>query len=130
MRLPVVEIPVPGTGTTIKRLNNLTIGIQQFDLGLTEKIVVAFEKGHRHTMRIGESDYHVTGPVNVSYWPHRVQTGIVKLHCLKVFIRNGDSRTSYNIQSITDWQLTALDMEEVGEPRLEVSLERITQTNV
>lgn len=127
LRLPAAEIPVPKNAAIIERFNNLTIRLEEFNLGLTEKKIVAFEKEPRHTMRIGKSDYHVTGPVNVSYWPDRVQTGILKLRCIKLSVGKWNTKTSYNIESVGHWGLTALDMEEVGQPPIEVNLERVTQ---
>lgn len=130
LKLPAKEIPVPTNATTIERFNDLAVRIEVFALALTEKKIIAFEKEHRQTMRIGESDYYVTGPVNVSYWPDRVQSANLKLRCIKLSVYKWNTEMSYNIQSVSNWGLTALDMEEVGRPPLEVNLERVTHQNV
>jgi len=126
LRLPAVEIPAPANKAIIERLNDLAIRLEEYNLALTEKLIVAYEKEPRHTMPIEKSSYRVTGPINVAYWPDRIQSANIKRHCIKVSVSKWNTKTCYNIESVADWGLSAFDMEEVGQPPFEVNLERDT----
>jgi hypothetical protein len=97
LELPATEMPVPRSVATIERFNNLTIRIESFDLALTEKKLIAYEKMPRRTMRIRKSGYHVTGPIDVAYWPNKVQSGNVKVRCMKLSVGKWNNETNYNI---------------------------------
>jgi hypothetical protein len=127
LELPATEMPVPRSVATIERFNNLTIRLESFDLAYTEKMLAAYENKPIRTLRIGKSDYDVTGPINVAYWPEKVQYEMLKLRCMKVSISTWNDKMSCNIESIANWSLTALDMEEGRQPTLEVTLKRRTQ---
>jgi hypothetical protein len=130
LKLPSVEIPMPRNAPIIKTFEEFAIRLEEFNLSLTEKMMFARENLPRQTLKFRESDYQVTGPVNVSFWPEKVLSSNLTFRCIKLSVAKSNTETDYNIQSDFDWGLTALDMEEDGQPPFEVNLERVAHQKV
>jgi hypothetical protein len=126
LKLPGVEMQIPKNAPTIRRFDKFTILLEEFNLSLTEKILMANRRSPQQTLKLGKSDYQVAGPFNVSFWPEKVQLSNIKLGCIKVSVINSNKETDYNIQFGCDWGLAAVDMEENNQPPFEINLERIS----
>ena len=126
LSIPPVELPVPGDAACTERFKNLDIRLEQYNLALTEKLMVAYQQEPQRTMRIENTNYRVSGPINVVYWPTRIQAAHIVSHCIKVSLYNRNNKRNYDLESIPGWELSALDMEETGQPPVEVALKADT----
>jgi hypothetical protein len=130
LKLPAKEMRVPTNTPTIEQFDDLDVRSEAFALPFSDKKIIAIAKEQRPTMAIGKSDYRVTGPVNVSLWPGKVQTAKLKICCTKLSVYKRNTKAHYNVQSVSNWSLTAFDMDEIQRAPLELSLEKLANENV
>ena len=124
LRLPANEISIKKNGTSYQRYNSLTISIEDSYWESTEKQVMVFRGLYQESVRLEQSEFCVSGPLHIARTPEKVVLAKMKSHCLKVYVSDSSSGINYNLHKNGNWELTALDMEDEGQPSFEVNLRK------
>jgi len=124
LELPPIRITLPGDTPVDTVIGDLAVRVESVRLPLTEKLIMACGPLPSVDLGIVGSAYCVAGPMQVSYWPVKIQDRGAKQRCWKVAICNQRNATRYDPNSDCDWSLTALDMEQGLIPECAVTLQR------
>jgi len=111
LALPATPLELPEEGSTIHSFGDLAMRLEKFALRFTEKLILASEPLPLCQLGISGSAYHVTGRIDVSLWPEKVQAVNRKRQCWRLSLLNKKDNVNYDLESASDWSLTALDIE-------------------
>jgi hypothetical protein len=111
LALPATQLALPEDGATASRFGDVNLRVERFSLPFTQRLIVAYACLPRRELRISGTDFQVAGRMDVSLWPNTVRSNTLERRCWKLSLCDVRRSISYDLESVSNWSLTALDIE-------------------
>lgn len=126
IKLPPRLLRLSDTSSLQQSFSDITLHLESHKLPIRGAYIVRSAGSRRHAYQVANTHYWVQGRVQVmNLGKVMPPTAELWSRCWKVSVGNTGMNGDYDLSSSRSWSLTALDVDDVWQPRLELSLKRM-----
>jgi hypothetical protein len=123
-----IRIVFSKTTAVWQSLNDLQLCIEPCHLPMKGMFITGGDRGRSSQYQIANTAYHVQSATPIVNMGTRMPPVDVPFSCWKVSIKTIATAENYDLASIHDWSLSSFDAEADWNPKLEMRLERNSDT--
>jgi hypothetical protein len=120
--LPSTLVDLSDAGEARGYLGKVALSVEPFALPVSKMLIAAGDSASILKHQVDDTSYHVSSRAPLARLGADAELSTFR--CWKVLVRNTITSEVYDINSTTEWSLTALTIDDDWQPKVEMRLER------